>query len=248
MKVIKGIAKGKEVDFEINKVNERIKELETEVRTLKGIAMSFDMVIKGEYELGFLTWIEGKNMPFLLELERMFGLLTSFIPQSNTSQSLFTKQDQESIKNAKSKERKKIANSILHRIEKSDEARADKKTNKALWEKWDRFTPIEKVRFLIETLTLRKSEKKKSVIEKYRSHFMNPAKIKPSDSKEVVKLKPTPLETKLYNFCKKKRIDLTKSVREVHTQAEVRGFRNLKGKPKLHLSTVGKMLKKYRPQ
>lgn len=74
----------------------------------------------------------------------------------------------------------------------------------------------------------------------------NKKKINPKPKNEL-----TPLERKLFNFCKKRDIDLSKSkgnsIDKIHYEAEALGFKNLKGKKKLVRSTVGKMLAKIRP-
>ncbi|MCA4894752.1 MAG: hypothetical protein ING84_07085 [Cytophagales bacterium] len=80
----------------------------------------------------------------------------------------------------------------------------------------------------------------------------------PFDRKGKRKEKPsqinrlTPLEKKLFDFCKKKKIDLTKSkgnsIDKIHYEAEAKKFKNLNGEKKLARSTVGKMLAKIRPQ
>ena len=227
MKVIKGISKGK---------TQTSKDLRNELESVKN-RLAFKEKIWNEYL--------DDERPYLFEIEKLLGVLISFIPQSNTSQRLYTKQDKKLIENAKTdKEKHAIALKISERIGNSDEAHADLNANTVLWKKWESSSPVEKVKFLLEVLT--KSESGKSPIERYRSFFGS--KFRPTDTEEIRDQKPTTLEIKLYNFCIKNRIDLMDSIGRVHLEAQDRGFRNLKGKKKLHRSTVGKMLAKYRPQ
>ncbi len=87
-----------------------------------------------------------------------------------------------------------------------------------------------------------------NIYPKYIEPFQrkNKKKANPKAKKEL-----TPLERKLFDFCQKKNIDLSKfkgnSIDRIHYEAEAKGFKNLKGKKKLVRSTVGKMLAKIRP-
>lgn len=70
--------------------------------------------------------------------------------------------------------------------------------------------------------------------------------IRSEAQKTLTKLSLTPLEKKLYEFCKRKKIDLTKSIGEIHYEVEAMRFKNLKGQRVLSRSTVGKMKNKIK--
>ncbi len=116
----------------------------------------------------------------------------------------------------------------------------NKKYNLDLDRKLNHGDPIERVKNLYKLL--------EEAIPKYRNHFDAGLKIKSQEKKEQTKKTLTPLEKKLYNFCKKKDIDLTASIGKIHFEAEEKGFRNLKGKNEIARSIVGRMLVKIRPQ
>lgn len=90
----------------------------------------------------------------------------------------------------------------------------------------------------------------KSLLKYGQISFMgHPLQIQAKAKKDSNEL--TPLEKRLYLFCQKKGIDLSKSkgnsIDKIHYEAEAMGFKNLEGKKKLARSTVGKMLTKIRP-
>ena len=83
-------------------------------------------------------------------------------------------------------------------------------------------------------------------IPKYRKHFDKGLKLKSEEAKDKTKNSFTPLEKKLYKFCLKHSIDITKSPDIIEVKVLDKGFKNLKGKKLLNRSTVSKMKDKIR--
>lgn len=191
----KGIKSLEDLEKELSKEREKNLLLESEIKRLTAEQAKQKLRDKD------LDWFLDDNGKYLIEVERLLGLIPSF------AQWGYKLEDKEF--------NQKLSHSLLKNS-----------------------SPRERVIYCSKLL--------EEAIPKYRKHFDKGLKLKSEEAKAETKNNLTPLEKKLYRFCLKHGIDITKSPDIIEVKVLDKGFKNLKGKKLLNRSTVSKMKYKLR--